>query len=437
MSAHLNSGPVLKTNLTGTARFGILASLCLLFIAIFLLKTTMISGAVIASGQAVVRGKPKIVQSLDGGVVDRIFVKDGDLVSAGDVLLRFDPTLLRINLDIYNNRLAEIIAQNSRLEAEYLGQDTITLPPPPEGLNPAALERDAAGQREIFEARRDVLAGRKEQLQERILQFHSQTNGIEGQIVSKTDQLKYVQSELANLRTLSAQKLALASQVLEMQRAEADLLGQLSTLQSERAGVRNSIRDTELEILQGERQFKEEVVTELREITAKHEELVLQIVTAEKQLERIEVLAPVDGAIHEMQVFTIGGVVPPEGTILEVVPLSQGVEFELRIEPKSVDQVFVGQHAKIVFPAFDMRTTPEIFGELASISPTSITDQTTGKSYFRITLSVPPEQLALLGNVEIIPGMPIEAFLQTGDRSALDYLTKPLMDQLQRAFRDG
>jgi HlyD family secretion protein len=151
----------------------------------------------------------------------------------------------------------------------------------------------------------------------------------------------------------------------------------------------------------------------------------------------VDILAPTDGIIHEMQVFTVGGVVAPEATIVQVIPQSEGVEFELRIDPKTIDQIFVGQKAKVSFPAFDMRTIPEIFGTLSEVPPSTVTDPTTGQSYYRVGLSVPPEGLALLGNVDLIPGMPIEAFLETGERSVLSYLTKPLMDQLSRAFREG
>ncbi len=431
------SPPVLKTGLTAAARIGALASLCLLVIGFVWLSTTMISGAIIAPGQAVVRGKPKVVQSLDGGVVSEIRVKDGDLVQAGDVLLRLDPTLLQVNLDIYHNRLAEVLARESRLQAEYRGDDMIAFPSMAGETDDLPLDQHIVGQREIFIARREVLAGRKEQLRERILQFKNQITGVEGRTTATQEQLVYIETGLKSVQALNAQGLARESQVLELQRNQASLLGQLSEAQSELARIRNSIRDTELEILQSGRQFKEEVVTELREATAQREEIVLQIVTVEKQLERIEILAPVDGVIHEMQVFTVGGVVPPDGTVLEVIPVSQGVEFELRVDPRSIDQVFVGQSTRVVFPSFNMRTTLEVFGEISAVSPTSLQDATTGQSYYRATLTIPPEQLALLGDVTVIPGMPVEAFLLTSDRSVRSYLTKPLLDQLQRAFRDG
>ena len=427
----------LKTNLATTARIGVLASLALLVIGFVWMQSTMISGAVIASGQAVVSGKPKVVQSLDGGVVAEIFVEDGDVVRAGDVLLKLDPTLMLINQDIYRNRLAEETARQSRLEAEYLGQTEITRLPPPVQLAGVEVERHYLGQQAVFQARRAVLEGKKEQLDERVLQFGNQTDGVEGQITSIRDQLQYVEQELESLQALNKEGLARESQVLELQRTQSGLLGQLSQLQSELARIKNSIRDTELEILQADRTFKDEVVTELRDATATRDELILEIITVEKKLERIDILAPADGIIHEMQVSTVGGVVAPEAIIVQVIPQSEGVEFELRIDPKAIDQIFVGQKAKVSFPAFDMRTIPEIFGTLSDVPPSSVTDPTTGQSYYRVGLSVPPEGLAMLGNVDLIPGMPIEAFLETGERSVLNYLTKPLMDQLSRAFREG
>lgn len=428
--------PRLKTGLTTTARFGALASLVLVLIGFVWMQTTLISGAVIAPGQVMVRGKPKVVQSLDGGVVAEIHVKDGDVVKAGDPLLKLDPTLLQINLDIYRNRLAEVIAREARLEAEYLGHDRIDFPPPPAHLKDVPMDRHYAGQTEVFATRAEVLQGRKDQLAERVLQFGNQITGIEGQIAATRDQLDYVERDLESTRTLNEKGLARESQVLELQSRRAALLGDLATQQAELARIRNSIRDTELESLQAEREFREGVVTELREATANREELVLEIVNAEKQLERIDITAPASGVIHEMQVATVGGVVPPEAVILQVVPLSEGVEFEARVDPVSIDQVFVGQQAKVQFPAFNMRATPEIFGRVSAISPTSVEDKATGKSFYRVEMVVPPEELARLGHVELIPGMPMEVFLQTGERSVLTYLTKPLMDQLRRAFRD-
>lgn len=426
-----------KIGLTLPALLGVLSSLLLLASVFAWMKLTLITSAVIAPGQVVVRGQPKQVQSLDGGVVEAIFVADGDVVSKGDVLLRLDPSLLEINLEIYRNRLAEVAAREVRLDAEYqeLEEPVFKVESPYlEGLD---LVQHYTGQREIFFARREVLSGRKEQLAERVLQFGNQITGVEALIASKQEQLEFVKQELENVRSLNRQGLARESVLLDLQGREASLLGQVAEHQSELARIYNSIRDTELEVLQADREFKERVVTELRETTAEREELVLQIVTVEKQLERIEILSPTDGIVHEMQIATEGGVVAPEATIAQIVPLSDGVEFKLQVEPRSIDQVFVGQIAKVVFPAFNLRTTPELYGSVSGISPTSVQDDVTGQSYFRIDLILPASELARLGGVELIPGMPVEAFLQTGERSVLTYLTEPLLQQLGRAFREG
>jgi len=436
MTAEAFATPSLRTDLSRAGRIGILAGLLLLILVFGWAYLTPISGAVIASGSAVVRGKPKMVQSLDGGMVEDVRVSDGDLVRAGDVLLRLDPTLLRINLEMYRNRLAETRAEIARLRAEQVNAETLSFGYDTAYLDGLALEQINAGQSEIFEARRDVMQGRQEQLREKVAQFHNQISGVEGLIKAKRDQFAFVEQELGDVSALHADGLAREGQVLELQRVRARLLGEIAETQSDLARIRNSIRDTELEILQSERQFKEQVVTDLRDAVMKSEELLLQIVTARKQLDRIEILSPVDGIVHEMQVFNAGGVVPPGETILQVIPISKGVDFEVRVAPDAIDQVVQGQRAKVVLTAFNSRTAPELFGTVSAVSPDSVTDPVTGQRFYRVTLALAPQELARLDGHEILPGMPIEAFLQTGERTVLSYLTRPLSDQVRRAFRD-
>lgn len=413
-----------------------LVSLALLISGFVWMYSTKITSAVIAPGKVVVRGLPKRVQSLDGGVVERILVRDGDVVNKGDVLLRLDPSLLEINLEIYRNRLAEVVAREARLDAEYQKLESPEFKIESRHLARIDLRPHFSGQREIFAARHDVLSGRKEQLAERVLQFRNQISGVDALIVAKKDQLTYVTQELSNLRSLSSKGLVRESTLLELQGRESALLGQIAEHQSELARIKNSIRDTELEVVQSDREFREQVVTELRTTTAEREELVLQIVTIEKQLERIEIVAPTDGIVHELQVTTEGGVVAPEATIAQIVPLSDGVEFKLQVAPQSIDEVFVGQKAKVIFPAFNQRTTPSLTGLVAGISPTSVENPQTKEPYFRIDMTLSNAEIARLGDVELIPGMPVEAFLQTGNRSVLTYLTDPFLQQLKRAFRE-
>lgn len=432
----LDTGPKLKTGFRWTAFCGIVGSL-LLFGSIFAWSwLTEINGAVIAQGKVEVVGDPQSVQHLDGGIVEEIKISNGDPVTSGQVLVRLDDTDLRANLLIYKTRLSDAATRRDRLIAEQQGYPEIKFAEKSEMLQGVSLDLNQTGQIEIFEARRDLQRGRREQLSEKIVQFGNQITGVEGLVTSKQDQLDLLESELSGLQTLSEKGLTRASQLLTLQREKADLLGQLSEHQSELARIYNSIRDTELEILQGERQFKEEVVTEIREVTNSIQELEQQITSTRKQLDRVEIKAPATGRVHELQIFTIGGVVPPGGTILQIIPRDQGVRFEMRVAPASIDQVYPSQPARLIFAAFNQRTTPEIMGQVADISPTSVVDEVSGETFYRVSMEVSPEQLARLGDLELVPGMPVDAFLQTGERSVFSYLTKPITDQFQTAFRE-
>jgi HlyD family secretion protein len=216
----------------------------------------------------------------------------------------------------------------------------------------------------------------------------------------------------------------------------ADLRGQVAEHRTEAARIGNSINDAKLEIAQTERQFRADVVTELREVNAQIEELTQQIVSTARQLDRVDIRAPVAGYVHEMQIVTIGGVLPPGGTVAQIIPSKGALDFELRVSPAAIDQVHLGQDVRLRFPAFSQRSTPEISGAVANISPSTVTDETTGAQFYRIEARATPEELAKLGDKVLVPGMPVEAYIQIGDRPALSYLTKPMADQIRRAFRE-
>lgn len=399
-------------------------------------SVTEISGAVIAQGMVEVAGKPKSIQHLDGGVAESILVTDGQEVAKGEELVRLDDTLLRANLVIYRTRLSEALAQRDRLISEQRSVDQVAFAP----VDPAVITVDhvlhRAGQAEIFQARRELEMGRREQLAEKIRQFDNQITGVEALIDAKQQQIDLLAPEVAAMAQLAANGLARAPQLSSLKRNQADLLGQIAEHRSELARIQNSIRDTELEVLQGQRQTKEEVVTELREVTTSIHELRQQITSTERQLDRISIKAPSSGRIHELQVTTLGGVVAPGATILQIIPTDQGVTFQTRVDPASVDQVHVGQPAKLRFPAFNARTTPELNGRVADISPSSVLDEISGLHYFRVTMDVSTDELARLGARELVPGMPVEAYVQTGDRTVMSYLVKPLQEQLMQAFRE-
>ena len=429
-------GPQLKTGLTFTAVLGIIAAFCMLGGGAFWAVYTDINGAVIAQGAVEVASRPKSVQHLDGGIIEEIYVRDGDSVDANDVVMRLDDTLLAANMSIYQTRLAEATVQRDRLIAEQEGADTIVWSDPILPVGDVDLDLLRFGEREIFRSRQELQDGRKLQLEEKLLQFDNQTTGVNGLMASKQEQLGLMEQEISAAQTLLDRGLSRESQVIALLRSQADMIGQIAEHTSELARIENSIRDTELEVLQIERQFREEVVTEFRDLSTSIQELSQQLISTQKQLDRVEIRAPDAGRIHELQFSTIAGVIAPGATILQIIPENEELSFELQIEPVSVDQVFPGQSAKVRFPAFNQRTTPELVGSVQRISPTSVIDEATGRAFYRVTGKVSDTELARIGTLALLPGMPVEAYLQTGERSVLNYLSKPLVEQLTQAFRE-
>ncbi len=424
-----------RTGLRWVGIVGTLASILLLGSIIAWSVVTEINGAVITSGTVVTDGNTRSVQHIDGGIVSEILVENGDQIEAGDVLVRLEDTLLRANAEIYRARLSDALAQQARLRAEQRGEPEPE-PVTSELVGGARLVQSRDGQLEIMAARGAMQQGRVEQLKERINQFGNQIAGVDALVTSKREQLAYVEQELEAALSLNERGLVVDSQVLGLQRSRSDLLGQIAEHVSERARVDNSIRDAELEILQISREFHEQVVSELQAVDTTVQELIQQLVSTERQLARTEIRAPDAGIVHELQIFTIGGVIPPGATIVQIVPTDEDMTFDMRIDPASIDQVYPGQTARVRFPAFNARTTPELTGRVSGISPTTVLDEATGLNYFRATLAITADELARLGDVDLIPGMPVEGYLQTTERSVLSYLMRPITDQLTRAFRE-
>lgn len=433
--------PRVETGFGRTMTMAMLASGAMLTALIAWSALTMISGAVIVEGQTVVQGQPRDLQHLDGGIVTAINVKNGDMVQEGDVLLTLDPTVLRVNLDIALNRLAEDLAKQARLQAEQRGAASIDA----DGLkstDAAAwlggrdLDGPLRGQAQIMTARAEVLAGQRESLTEKKAQFDKRATGLDALIAALQEQVGYMDRDIANMQQLTDKGLGRESPLLSAKGSRAEILGEIAQYQSERDGIVNSVRDAEIAAAQAEREFHEKVVTDLGDVTAEIGELVLQVVTTTKQLERVEMRAPATGIVHEMKASTIGGVISPGQTVAQIVPTGEGMEFEMQLPARSIESTHPGQTARLRLTAMDQVRTPELRGEVRWISPTSIMDDKTGQSFYRVRVVLPPEELARLGGEKLIAGMPVEGYLETGMRSALDWLVQPLTHHLNRAFRE-
>jgi len=399
--------------------------------------TVKLSGALIAQGSVVVDQNVQKVQHPTGGIVGELRVRDGDHVKAGDVLVRLDETVMRANLAIVAKGLDQQLARKARLEAERDGAEALAFPP---DLVARATDPDIAGtlasEQKLFELRRTERAGQKAQLGQRVAQLEQEIAGIEAQQTAKGQEIDLIGRELAGVRDLYNKNLVQLSRLTQLEREMARLGGERAQLLAVAAQSRGRIAEIRLQIIQIDQNLSSEVAKELRETDGKIGEFVERKVTAEDQLRRVDIRAPQNGFVFQSAVHTIGGVITASDPIMYIVPDNDRLQVEAKVQPQDIAQVKVGQHAVLRFSAFDTRTTPEIDGEVTRVSADTSTDQRTGMSYYTIRIGLPPEELKKLGELKLLPGMPVEAFVQTGERTVISYLMKPLYDQFMRAFRE-
>jgi HlyD family secretion protein len=401
-------------------------------------STAEISGALIAQGQLVVDSNVKKVQHPTGGVVGEVRVRDGDRVKAGDILVRLDETVTRANLAIVSKGLTELYARKARLAAERDGADSV---PVPKQLANRADDPDVqealASERKLFDLRRTARLGQKDQLQQRVKQLEEQISGLAAQQEAKAKETSLIDQELQGVRDLWAKNLVQINRLTSLEREEARLQGERGQLVASAAEAKGKIVETELQIIQVDQQLSSDVAKELRETDSKIGEYVERKVTAEDQLKRTDLRAPQDGVVFQSTANTVGGVITAGDAVMLIVPETDTLLVEAKVDPKDIDQVQLGQPVVLRFSAFNMRTTPEINGTVVRVAADTTTDQRSGQSYYLVRISMTADEIKRLGtNVKLTPGMPVEAFIQTGQRTMMSYLIKPLHDQLMRAFRE-
>ena len=399
--------------------------------------TTEISGAVIAPGAVVVGSNVKEIQHPTGGIVGEIRARDGDEVEAGDVVLRLDATIAKANLAIINKRLNELQMRKARLEAERDGKNE--LPPPIAvigGSGESIIASLLAGETKLFRSRRIARAGQKSQLQQRIIQLREEIRGLTGQKAAKDKEIRLVYREVERARKLFEKKLKSITKMTELERQAARIEGERAQLTAAAARAEGRIAEIELQIIQIDRDFTADVAKELAEAEAKIGEFIERKIAAEDQLKRIDIEAPQTGTVHQSTAHTIGGVVRAGETIMVIVPKADALIVEAKVAPQDIDQVRLGQSAILRFSAFKQRTTPEIYGKVSRLSGDITKDDRSGISYYTGRIAMPAERLVQLGSLGLMPGMPVDVFIKSGDRRVISYLVKPLSDQFQRAFRE-
>lgn len=399
---------------------------------------TDISGAIVAPGQLEVEQNRQIVQHPDGGVVAEIAVVEAQAVKAGDLLIRLDGSLLQSELAIVEGQLFEMRARRSRLEAERDDKDAPVFTGELAELaktRPEVAEL-IAGQRGLFLARRESLARQSEQLVKRGAQITSQIEGVAAQAQALDIQLGLIRQELQDQQSLLDKGLAQASRVSALQREEAQLLGDTGELASSRAQAEGRATEVELEILRLAAVRREEANTQLRDIGPQELELAERRRALVERIARLEIRAPVSGLVLGLQVTAPRSVLRPADPVLYIIPQDRPLVITAQIIPIHVDEVHVGQAVRLVFPAFSARSTPELMGHVTTVSADALTDQRSQASYYRAEIVLDAGEMAKLTDQTLLPGMPVEAFIQTGARTPMAYLLKPFTDYFNLAFRE-
>ena len=421
-----------------------------------------LSGAVIASGRLGVEGHNQVVEHIDGGTVSQIFVRDGDSVKKNDVLLRFDASLLRAEEAILASEFAELVARRNRLEAELDGADAIAWD---EDIN--ALAASDMRVREILDGHERLLRARMAsrnsevaQLRERIDQARKEISGLEARAVSLDEQKSLIYRQLKAYRDLFDNGLTSLDRLLALERAAKNIEGLVGTNDASIAGARARISELEIQIIRVDARRIEDAEQRIREAKARENQIHERLALVRERLSRAEVRAPVSGRVFGMKVVAPREVVRPGEPILHVVPMNSGLVVMARLNPIHVDQVFLGQVARLRFSSFPARVTPEFPGRVIRVSADAVIDPNSGLSWFEVDLSMGgphpnsadnakdgpdssaeatreyQEAQALLRNLPLTPGMPVEVHIQTGQRSLISYLAKPLTDFFSRSLRE-
>lgn len=402
-----------------------------------LTSVVTISGAVVATGTVTVESNYKSVQHLDGGIVAKILVRNGDRVAQGDVLLRLDDTAARTNLTVVAGRVNDQLVQQARLEAERDRKPAMQLPQ--EVLAAAAepaLAKIIATQKSLFDARRLAHQGELSLLRERIAQLTADKTGTEAQLQARQREYDITAQELANVKPLYEKGYASQQRYGGLQRDAARLEGEIGRMRSDIVRAGGALAEAELKLLQSDKDYTQQVVDEMKKVQATLAEQEESRTQLSDKLARTEIRAPRAGRVHALAVHTEGGVIQAGATILQIIPDGEKLIVEAQVQPQDIDKIHHGQTASIRFSAFSAKATPKLSGTLTNISAAQITDQQ-NKTYFTAQIEVSLDELKKLGaGHQLKPGMPAEVYIETTSRSILSYFIKPLGDIMSKTFRE-
>lgn len=399
---------------------------------------TQIAGAVIASGRIQVESNRQVIQHPNGGVVGQINVRDGDVVKAGDILLKFDDSRLKSELTIIESQYYELLARQALYRAER--DNSANLVYDAELITRSNTDKNTRalidGQVSFFTARHVSQEQQKKQLSEQKSQLARQIEGVQAQIKANETQLSLLKEELLSAQALLDKGLAQASRVLALRREDARIAGQVGSLTADLGRLNAGINGINIQLVQLDTARREKAIENLRDVNFRIIELTERRAAILQTLSRLDVRAPMAGTVYGNQIFALQSVVQPAQPMMYIIPNNLPLVVQAQVQVNHIDQVYVGQDATLSFAAFSQRTTPQIFGRVTKLSADVVTDQATGANYYQVELVPKDGELAKLKNLELLPGMPVEAFLKTNERSTFTYLVKPVTDYFNKAFRE-
>ena len=397
---------------------------------------TKVSEAVISRGSLVNASYVKKIQHPTGGTVREIKVQEGQPVQAGQLLIRLDDVQVRAALSITRSNILQLRASQARLLAEQAAATGGAMPASfmAKGHSPEMVAQ-LAEERRLMEARRALRQRQKSQLSEQVAGEYQQAEGLKAEGRSRENQMGLVNEELAGVRKLYKEGYAPMSTLKALERQAENLAGERGQFTALSAQVSNKVAELRLQALQIDAQHLSEVLTDLRDVEARLPELIEKEAAQVDQLNRLEIRAPQAGIVHELESHTIGGVVGTGEPIMLIVPTDDSLTVETQVAPQYITQLTIGQKAGVKFVGLD-RTVPQVEGTVSRLGADLVEDRRTGVSYYVVRLALPRSQVERLGNVKLVPGMPVETYIKTADRTVLSYLMKPVSEQLNRSFRE-
>ena len=427
----------LETNDLGTRIAGLAGFLILFVFGGFWLQNTQLSSAIIVQGQVDIMGEAKTVQHRDGGVIASILVEPGQHVTKDQVLVTLDVSEHKIRANATAEKMKHLSARLYRLHAERKGIDLSDVGSVQKtNANLQKVANVLSREKDLMKMRQANRKSKRREAAFRLQKLENEILGIDAQIASKREEELLLDSEIRAKQHLYREGYSSLKSLRASQREKSLVAGALSKLLSDKISRQHALEETKASIRNEEIAFQESVLGEIITIESQIRELQKNLLTDKTIIGRAAIKATTSGKIHNMEVFTVGGVIGPSQQLMQIVPEDSALEIGASLETRYIDDVAANQNAVVRLSGFDARNTPEMNAFVRAISPNVLVDPQSGRPFYKVQVTVPPEEISKLNVGKLVPGMPAEIFIANGERTAFQYLTAPLLDQIRRAFRD-